>query len=77
MNRCFTEKQKTYLYIMADGKCEKCGELLDDKWEAHHEKQYVNGGVTEIENGSALCAGCHRDLHRSKLCNSENGRNSH
>lgn len=64
VNRIFTDKQKKHLYIAADGKCEKCGDVLSEDWEAHHIKRYADGGVTEIQNGMALCRACHLYIHR-------------
>jgi len=51
---------------VAGGRCEKCGQALDYSWHAHHVRQYVNGGVTEIMNGMALCSACHIQIHRGE-----------
>lgn len=64
MDRIFTNRQKKHLYIAADGRCEKCGVALSESWEAHHIKRYADGGVTEIQNGMALCKACHLDIHK-------------
>jgi len=52
------------MYVVNGGRCELCGGDLGEDWEAHHEKQFANGGVTELTNGMALCRACHRQLHR-------------
>lgn len=64
MDRVFSAKQKRHMYIASDGKCEGCGRDLPDGWEAHHISRYADGGVTEIQNGMALCRACHLDIHR-------------
>lgn len=64
MKRKFSNQQKRHLYLSGEGKCEMCGEPLGKRWDAHHENRYVDGGVTEIQNGAALCQGCHVLSHR-------------
>jgi superfamily II DNA or RNA helicase len=60
VSRGFTHRQRRHLYIVAEGKCESCGRLLDEHWEAHHRTRYADGGATEIVNAQALCRRCHR-----------------
>lgn len=64
MDRLFTAAQKKHLYVLSDGKCQRCGELLGEDWEAHHVERYVDGGVTELTNGLALCRVCHIQIHQ-------------
>jgi 5-methylcytosine-specific restriction endonuclease McrA len=61
--RIFSARQRKYIYFRADGKCEDCGIFLDKEWHAHHVDRYVDGGVTEIQNGVALCIPCHHQTH--------------
>lgn len=49
---------------MNGGRCGKCGGSLGERWEAHHTERFADGGVTELPNAQALCALCHRDIHR-------------
>ncbi len=55
----------------ASGKCERCQEPApfkrkkDDSpyLEVHHKKQLSAGGEDTVENATALCPNCHRNLH--------------
>ena len=59
MERLFSSKQKEALFIFADGKCQNCGEALED-WEADHIYPHSKGGETTLTNGQALCKKCNR-----------------
>lgn len=61
--RLFTKMQRLSIWVEARGLCQKCGAGLGEDWEAHHVHQYALGGETEVWNGLALCAGCHRREH--------------
>lgn len=63
MPRRFSAKQKRHLYLAQQGRCGRCGEQLGERWDAHHQVRYADGGVTEIVNAVALCLGCHRAIH--------------
>lgn len=54
------------MYVAANGRCAECGGVLSEDWEAHHEIRYADGGVTEIQNGKALCKACHVETHRKE-----------
>ena len=58
MDRRFAGKQRTALFLAADGKCSKCGEPLEQGWHADHVHPYSKGGETDVINGQALCAKC-------------------
>ena len=58
--RTFSKKQKIALYLVADGKCEICGEELESDFEADHIKAWSKGGGTNVINGQALCKKCNR-----------------
>ncbi len=66
MSRYFRRKQRRYLYLASEGKCERCGAELEQTWDAHHRTHYASGGLTEIYNGMALCQECHRDIHKQE-----------
>lgn len=61
--RQFSSLQKDKLFILYDGTCGICGELLDDDWEADHIQPWSLGGPTTIKNGQPAC----------KLCNKQKG----
>lgn len=65
MNRTFSQTQKRYLYLSSDGRCQRCGRVLGNRWEAHHVQRWKDGGVTETINGLALCLRCHKKIHGS------------
>ena len=56
--RRFTKKQKRALYWLAKGRCESCGKPLSNDWHADHIRPWADGGVTDVENGQALCPEC-------------------
>ena len=56
--RVFNKRQKTALYLCADGKCQICGCELISGWHADHIKPYSKGGKTDVINGQALCQKC-------------------
>ena len=56
--RNFTEKQRLALFMVSGGKCELCGSKLDRSFHADHAVPWVNGGVTDVTNGQALCQRC-------------------
>jgi len=62
--RGFTEDQRVLILHAAGGVCEECSEPISlEEMEAHHVVPYSQGGKTEVENGQALCQGCHKDTH--------------
>ncbi len=56
--RAFNNKQKTALYLYADGKCTLCGKELEKDWHADHIQPYSKNGKTDVINGQALCPEC-------------------
>jgi superfamily II DNA or RNA helicase len=65
--RLFTSVQRRELFVSACGKCQECGVDLPDDWEAHHKEMHARGGLTELDNGEALCSECHRKRHARKV----------
>ncbi len=59
---------------LAEGKCEKCGKeapfisAIDGMpyLEVHHIKPIKDGGEDTLENTTALCPNCHREVHLGK-----------
>ncbi len=56
--RRFTGRERTALWLAADGRCESCGIELDPGWHADHVHPYSKGGPTDVINGAALCPPC-------------------
>lgn len=56
--RRFSSRQRTALYLAADGNCAECGVVLARGWHADHMTPYVAGGPTDVINGQALCPPC-------------------
>lgn len=56
--RRFNGRERTALYVAADGKCARCGTPLESGWHADHETPYSRGGRTDVINGQALCPEC-------------------
>jgi superfamily II DNA or RNA helicase len=56
--RRFSGRERTALYLAADGRCMGCGVELDPGWHADHVDPHVAGGPTDVINGQALCAAC-------------------
>jgi superfamily II DNA or RNA helicase len=56
--RRFSGRERTALYLAADGKCEGCGGELEPGWHADHRQPYSRQGPTDLVNGQALCPAC-------------------
>ena len=56
--RFFGRREKTALFLAADGRCEICGVDLHPDWQADHIKAWSKGGDTDVINGQALCPKC-------------------
>ena len=67
MKRYFDRRSKRHLYLVNEGRCNKCGGILGKIWDAHHKRRYADGGITELTNGEALCERCHIRVHRKKI----------
>ena len=59
-HRRFNQSERNALWIAAEGKCQNCGNTLDETWEPDHVHPYTKGGESEILNGQALCRECNR-----------------
>ena len=58
--RTFNTEERTVLLILADGRCQICGDMLGDDWEPDHIVPFSKGGLTDVTNGQALCRSCNR-----------------
>lgn len=56
--RRFSGRERTALYLAADGRCESCGVELEPGWHGDHVTPYSRGGRTDVINGQALCPPC-------------------
>lgn len=65
VERFFNQQQKRHLYVSAGGRCKRCDGPLGDRWAAHHEIRFADGGVTELTNGVPLCERCHVKEHHN------------
>jgi hypothetical protein len=59
MGRRFTQNERTELFLLADGLCMLCGAVLNpENFHADHKHPWSEGGITDIDNGQALCPAC-------------------
>lgn len=56
--RRFNGRERTALYLAADGRCTRCGGELPAGWHADHKQPWSRGGKTDVINGQALCPTC-------------------
>lgn len=56
--RFFSGRERVALYLAADGRCSRCGGLLQPGWHADHVYPHAVGGPTDVINGQALCPPC-------------------
>lgn len=56
--RFFNSRERTALYLAADGRCTECGAELEPGWHADHVDPHSRGGITDVINGQALCPAC-------------------
>lgn len=55
-----SKRQRALLWYAADGKCQRCGGLLGDDWEADHIVPWVKTQRTNLFEMQALCRKCNR-----------------
>lgn len=56
--RRFAGRERTALYLAANGRCSRCGAELEPGWHADHIDPHARGGITDVINGQALCPPC-------------------
>lgn len=56
--RQFNGRERTALFLAADGRCSNCGVELEPGWHADHVHPWSRGGPTDVTNGQALCPTC-------------------
>jgi hypothetical protein len=61
--RRFTAAQARSVVRRQCGRCWRCRAILGAGYHVHHLIPWAGGGLTEIDNGVALCAACHRHWH--------------
>jgi len=64
--RRFTEAQARQVAERAGGRCWRCKAPLAAGYHVHHLIAWAEGGLTEVDNGIALCPVCHRLWHRRR-----------
>lgn len=64
---------RTAVLTRADGRCESCGNPLDDFWECHHRRFKSQGGLNERQNLVALCQPCHIRAHGDRVWGESRG----
>jgi superfamily II DNA or RNA helicase len=67
MRRRFNRQQKEALYLLAGGKCQRCGVELPNDWHADHIDPFSLGGSTDVINGQALCPTCNLRKGNSRM----------
>ena len=59
--RYFSTEEREALFIIAGGRCQICGCLLENNdFECDHIIPFSQGGPTDIINGQAVCLKCNR-----------------
>jgi superfamily II DNA or RNA helicase len=58
VNRRFTARERTELYLDTDGVCALCGTQLSPQFHADHVVPHASGGPTTSTNGQPLCPNC-------------------
>ena len=56
--RRFNSAERVALFLLADGKCSRCGEPLLPGWHADHVIPFHLIHATDVVNGQALCPTC-------------------
>ena len=59
--RTLSKREKEYLYLRANKKCESCGKKIDFlDMEVGHKTSWAKGGKTTLRNSVCLCHSCNR-----------------
>lgn len=59
--RLFNEEQRVVIFRRSGGKCQMCETEIDQtNFDADHITRHVDGGLTVVSNGRALCQNCNR-----------------
>jgi superfamily II DNA or RNA helicase len=58
LRRRFSSKERSTLFMFAEGKCARCGDPLQRGWHADHIEPWSQNGMTDVVNGQALCPRC-------------------
>lgn len=62
------ENKKAFVIAREQGKCQLCGEEMDNEgWHLHHIIERVNGGTDKPNNLALLHKKCHKKLHRKGM----------
>jgi len=64
--RKFTPRQARQIAERSGGRCWQCRLPLALGYHVHHLMPWASGGLTEVDNGIALCKSCHATWHAPK-----------
>lgn len=56
--RRFNKRERSVLYLAADGKCCECRRDISQGWHSDHVQPFSRDGITDLINGQALCREC-------------------
>lgn len=56
--RRFSRQVRQFVYELAGGQCQECGDDLLPGWHVDHEVPFSQGGATDPSNARALCREC-------------------
>jgi DNA replication protein DnaC len=62
----FTQKQREIIKTEQDNKCNKCKDVISNKFHIDHIKPISSGGSNERSNLQALCVSCHVEKSREE-----------
>jgi 5-methylcytosine-specific restriction endonuclease McrA len=61
-----SKRDRLLLYLAAQGRCQRCGEVLGDDWQADHIDPWCETKRTNLFEMQALCARCNREKGKRK-----------
>lgn len=65
--RLFTNNQRNHIASRQHQNCHDCGNVLPEPFHIHHIVPWAEGGLTDEDNGIAVCPNCHRNSATRKI----------